>query len=353
VSAWRAIGTVFARELRKTFFARRGLWVYLLAIAPFLLFFGYSLQNRIEARQRLAWAAAQQRQLTPADFAAIHRGMSEPALVEALGAPARKRAFVRRRRVRGQGIQYSFGQWYLYSDGSTLYFIVIQNAKVLFIRRRPAPTLGDVNFLFAAVYQLLFLRLAVFFGCLGIFMNLFRGELLDKSLHFYFLAPVRRAWVLAGKFLAGLAAAVAIFGGSAALQVLLLGRVAGQSLGHLGAYVGVTALGCLGYGAVFLAAGLLFRNPIVPAVALLLWENMNPFLPALLKKISVIYYLTQLCPVSVASAPGTSPLFALLVAPPQAIAPEGAIVGLLLLTAVVLAWSARRVRRLEIDYTAD
>jgi ABC-type transport system involved in multi-copper enzyme maturation permease subunit len=353
MNGWRALGVIFLRELRKVFFARRGLWVYLLAIAPFLLFFGYSLQNRIEARQRRAWAAAQQRQLSPADFAAIHRGMSASAVVAALGAPARKRAFVRRRRVRGHGIQDSFGQWYLYSDGSTLYFIVIQNAKVLLLRRRPAPTLGDVNVLFAAVYQFFFLRLAVFFGCLGIFMNLFRGELLDKSLHFYFLAPVRREWVLAGKFAAGLAAAVTIFAGSAGLQVWLLGRVAGQSLGHLGAYIGVTALACLGYGAVFLAAGLLFRNPIVPAVALLLWENMNPFLPALLKKISVIYYLTQLCPINVASAPGTSPLFALLVSAPPAIAPEGAVVGLLLLTAVVLAWSARRVQRLEIDYIAD
>src|SRR6185437_16011450 len=114
-----------------------------------------------------------------------------------------------------------------------------------------------------------------------------------------------------------------------------------------------TALACLGYGAVFLAVGLNFKNPIVPAVALLLWESVNPFLPALLKKISVIYYLTQLCPVSVASGPGVSPLFALPVAAPAAISKSAALIGLLVVAAVVLVYSARRVRRLEIDYSAD
>lgn len=177
--------------------------------------------------------------------------------------------------------------------------------------------------------------------------------MLDKSLHFYFLAPVRREVVMAGKFLAGLVAAVVIFAGSAALQLALLARVSGAGLGHFGAYLGVTALACLGYGAVFLAAGLLFKNPIVPAVALLLWESLNPFLPALLKKISVIYYLTQICPVSVASGPGVSPLFALLVATPDVISRSAAVVGLLVLAALVLAYSALRVRRLEIDYTSD
>ena len=41
-----------------------------------------------------------------------------------------------------------------------------------------------------------------FFGCLGIFMNLFRGEMLDKTLHFWFLMPVRREVLLAGKYVA-------------------------------------------------------------------------------------------------------------------------------------------------------
>ena len=42
-------------------------------------------------------------------------------------------------------------------------------------------------------------------------MNLFRGEMLDKTLHYWFLAPARREVLLAGKYLAGLIAAVVIF----------------------------------------------------------------------------------------------------------------------------------------------
>ena len=34
------IAAVFRLEVRKSFFARRSLWVYLLALAPLLLFFG-------------------------------------------------------------------------------------------------------------------------------------------------------------------------------------------------------------------------------------------------------------------------------------------------------------------------
>src|SRR5208283_1438418 len=78
--------------------------------------------------------------------------------------------------------------------------------------------LGEDTHIFAAVFQFFFLRLAIFFGCLWIFMNLFRGEVVDKSLHYYFLAPLRREVLVVGKFLSGLLAAVVIFGASTLLQ---------------------------------------------------------------------------------------------------------------------------------------
>src|SRR6202161_2369249 len=78
--------------------------------------------------------------------------------------------------------------------------------------------LGEDVQVFAGIFQFFFLRIAIFFGCVGIFMNLFRGEMLDKSLHYYLLAPVRREVLVVGKFLSGLTAAIVIFGGSAILQ---------------------------------------------------------------------------------------------------------------------------------------
>jgi hypothetical protein len=110
-------------------------------------------------------------------------------------------------------------------------------------------------------------------------------------------------------------------------------------------YVAVTVLACLGYGAVFLVIGLLFRNPIVPALLIWLWEQANPFLPVLLKKISVIFYLQSMLPVQVDEGP-----FAVIADPVPAWL---AVPGLLGFTALVLIAAGMRIRRMEIAYGAD
>src|SRR5438445_1652118 len=189
-------------------------------------------------------------------------------------------------------------------------------------------TLGQDSMVFAGVFQFFYLRLAVFFGCLGIFMNLFRGEFLDKSLHFYLLAPLRREVLMAGKYLAGLLAATVIFTTSTALQMIALAWSVdpnalnayldhGQGFAHAASYLGITLLACVGYGSFFLAAGLSFRNPIFPAAGALIWEALNPFLPTVLQKFSVIYYLKSLCTVEVPADPGTPPLVALFISNPD------------------------------------
>lgn len=216
---------------------------------------------------------------------------------------------------------------------------------------------SDLTF-FARVFQTFFLRLVVFFGCVVIFLNLFRGEVLQKSLHYYFLAPVRREVLVVGKYLAGLVMAVAVFGGSAALSYLMLCQhialtsshaLAGPALSDLGAYTGVTALACVGYGAAFLLLGMLFRNPIVPAISVLLWESFIVFFPPLLKKVSVIFYLESLCPVRV-PFDGPGALFAIPADPTPAYL---AAPGLVLLTAAILAVAAVKIRRMEISYGTE
>lgn len=348
----RTAALVFRFELRKSFLARRGLWVYLLALAPLLLFVAYSVQSRLDQQYRTALARQQARPITAADVAGIHRGMSSNEVETRLGPPARRFERRFRRRNSQDAIEIVNTDWLRYSDGASDYTIILADGQVRAVRTRSTPTLASLAPLFASVFQFFYLRLVVFFGCLGIFMNLFRGELLDKSLHFYFLAPIRREAVLAGKFAAGLVAAVAIFVASELLQLSVLAVRTGSWLPHTLSYLGITALACVGYGAVFLAAGLLFRNPIVPAAALLVWESLNPFLPDLLKRISVIYYLGQLTPMG-AAPPGIAPLYALLIAAPGTLSAPAAIASLLGLAAIVLAWSSRRVRRLEIDYTSE
>lgn len=223
------------------------------------------------------------------------------------------------------------------------------------LKWRDSPQIGFAAQIYAGVFQG-FVLMVVYFGCVWVFTNLFRGEVLDRSLHYYLLAPVRREVLVAGKFLSGLLATLVLFGGSTLASYLLLFPpyglaqtrqylFAGPGLAHLGAYLGVTALACLGYGAVFLLLGLFLRNPILPAAIILFWEIINFLLPPLLKKLSVIHYLKTLCPVPVSEGP-----FAMVAEPTPAWA---AIAGLVALTAVLLVLSALRIRRMEIDYGDD
>jgi ABC-type transport system involved in multi-copper enzyme maturation permease subunit len=206
---------------------------------------------------------------------------------------------------------------------------------------------------FANIYDALVLRSVVFFGCAWIFMNLFRGEVVDRSLHYYLLAALRREVLVVAKYISGVAAAGTLFtlstlgalfflyyarGYPANLEFLLDGPGWSQVL----AYEAITLLACLGYGAVFMFIGLFFRNPIIPALVVYGWEWINFLLPPLLKKISIIHYLESHLPIPIDEGP-----FATIVAPTSAWI---SVPSLLVFTGVVLLLTALRIRRMEIRY---
>jgi hypothetical protein len=190
-------------------------------------------------------------------------------------------------------------------------------------------------------------------------MYLFRGEMSNRTLHFWFLAPARREVLLAGKYAAGLIASAVIFGGGpcSRLRPCLAARC-GRSpaywnaggMGHVFWYATAAALGCVGYGSVFLAVGMYVRNPIIPAAVLLIWEGANGILPHVLQKMSILYYLQSLCPVPAPMDNDAPTLIRLLAAPGRSRVASGAILGLLLLTAFVLWIGSLAVRRMQISY---
>ncbi len=228
--------------------------------------------------------------------------------------------------------------------------------SIVLLRQRAWHGVADDTIAFAAIYHIFFLRLGIFFGCVGIFMNLFRREVLEKTLHYYLLAPIRREWIVVGKYLAGLIAASVYFSVSTAASYLLLPAHFGQAhrdfliqgagLEHLGWYLVVTLLAVAGYGGVFLLMGLLFRNPMIPAALVMIWEVNNWLLPSAAQKVSVIFYLTNLCPVP---APPKGPL-AILAVTPDPVPAWMAIPGLLIVVAALIALAALKARRLEISY---
>ncbi len=244
---------------------------------------------------------------------------------------------------------------------AAMQLLIVIGHVFLYLRGRIQCSPGSDTMAFAAIYQIFYLRGVVFFGCVVIFLNLFRGELLDKTLHLYFLAPVKREVLAAGKFLSGLVMTGGIFGGTAVISYMIMCQhletvpnghaLMATALSHTGAYFGVTILACLGYGAVFLVLGMLFRNPIIPAITVLVWESFIVFYPPVLKKLTVVFYLESLLPVHVPfSGDGPGRLFAIPADPPSAFV---AISGMLVLSAAVLALAAFRVRRMEVNYGND
>ena len=210
--------------------------------------------------------------------------------------------------------------------------------------------------IFSIYYNSMILRTVVFFGCAWIFMNLFRGEIVDRSLHYYFLSAVHREVLVAGKYLSGLLTSVILFTAvTIACMVLVFFSheyaastrffLDGAGFNQLIWYVLITVLACVGYGAFFLVVGLFFRNPIIPALLLYGWEWINFLLPPLLKKISVIHYLNSLVPVPISEGP-----FAVVAEPTPAWI---SIPGLLIVTALVLIDAGSRIRRMEIRYGSD
>jgi hypothetical protein len=358
------IRAVIRLEVKRTFFARRGLWIYLLALMPVALFVAHAITLGYQNAERDRIARQNKKPLTYHDLAGVSQGMSREEIIERLGPPPIAHSWEEEREIGTKSSQLVMHDTYRYSDGANDLYVRLENGKVAGTRLGRHETLGEDSVVFAGVFQFLFLRLAIFFGCLGIFMNLFRGELLDKSLHFYFLAPIRRDVLMVAKYFAGLLAATVIFVTSEALQFVALcwsvdpnalnGYLYhGHGLAHAAAYLGVTALACVGYGSLFLAAGLWFRNPILPAAVILIWEALNPFLPSVLQKISVIYYLKSLCPVEIPAPPGTPAIFAMLISNPEPIAAPVAIFGVILVSLAILFVSSRRVRRMEINYTTE
>jgi len=133
----------------------------------------------------------------------------------------------------------------------------------------------------------------------------------------------------------------------------LAGYFASSGRGEILSYLAVTVLACVGYGSVFVAAGMFFRNPIIPTAIVLLWEAANVFLPSVLRKISLIFYLQSLCPVVAQPDVKLPVAWKLLMSTAEPVPPAAAVAGILVFTLLVLVAAAMRVRKLEINYSAD
>ncbi|MEO7272571.1 MAG: hypothetical protein ABIX28_18470, partial [Vicinamibacterales bacterium] len=91
----RQAWTIAKIELRRAFFARRSLWVYVLALLPAVIFFGHGLDAKFRT-QRLARYGV----ISPALLASVREGETPDQVTQRLGRPATEDSYTRSRRVR-------------------------------------------------------------------------------------------------------------------------------------------------------------------------------------------------------------------------------------------------------------
>ena len=225
---------------------------------------------------------------------------------------------------------------------------------VVFRPNARVQTVADVTEAYAVLFQTFVLRLSVFLSCALVFSQLFRGEVLEKTLHFYLLSPVRREIIALGKYVAGVSAIGLLFGIATILEnVLIYGATTsvstffleGPGLSYLFRYVLVIVLACAAWGAMFMLAGLLFKNPIIFAFVLGLWEAFYFILPESLQKLTVMHYLQSLLPILIDRGP-----FSVVIDPTPGILSVAILIGIA--TAFVYL-SGKALGRTQITYSTD
>ncbi len=228
-----------------------------------------------------------------------------------------------------------------------VYLVALAPVLLLLVasRRAEAPD-QDV---YANLFQFFMLRFAVFISSIAIFTQLFRGEVIEKTLHFYLLAPVRREVVALGKYAAGAVFTSVVFGASTMLTYITMHSFMAEPkpplVSHLASYVTATIAACIIYGAACFLVGLMFKNPAGPCAVLLAWEAFSFVLPPFFQRFSAIHYIQALLPVSVDRGP-----FAIVTEPPS---PIYGVPLLLIVTALLLAAAGAIFRFTQVTYSAD
>lgn len=232
--------------------------------------------------------------------------------------------------------------------------IVLALLRAVFLPATRAADVSGAVVEFAQVFWVFNLRIVVFFSAAHAFVKTFRAEITDETLHWSLLAPLRRRELVVGKFMgAWIATSLVLATSTVATWVLYLlphtshlgDFLTRVGLVHLLRYVLVVFIACAAYGAIFLLMGLYFRSPMIPAVLLLGWEALTPFLPATLKSLTVVHHLAALLPVPVQLGS-----FAVASTAPPAWLALGALIACV---AVFLALAVRKARWLEVSYSAD
>ena len=143
------IASVMRLELRKSFFSKRGLWVYLLAFAPSLLYLIHAIDVTRDHEHRQALAAAHP--VATDTLRYIKEGMLIDQVVAAAGEPYARRDIPSGRRFKGGG-GFRDLKIYQYTDGDNDFSFVFVDGELERVNERDRCNLQKDSAIFATVF---------------------------------------------------------------------------------------------------------------------------------------------------------------------------------------------------------
>ena len=177
---------------------------------------------------------------------------------------------------------------------------VLMPLAMAFISASPHADDGTKHFVMLVDY--VYLRtlaplIALFFGCM-----LIGEDVESESIPYLLTRPIpRSAWVT-GKFLAYLVVSTALLASSILLCFFACTALGGLSLSAASVklllhYEGVAVMALMGYGAVCLFLGALFKRPVIVGVVVLFaWQRLAMAIPGLIDFFTIEKYVRALLP---------------------------------------------------------
>jgi hypothetical protein len=156
---WAQIKAVIRLEMKKTFFAKRGLWIYLVAALPVFLFIAFAVATSGRQHQSASVARRGEKMLTYQDLLAVKPGMTREEVVAILGKPPVNFHWAENRPL-GPGVTANvLRENYHYSDGQNDLFVGLLDGKVESVDIQNGPNRGQDSIMFAGVFQFFLLRM--------------------------------------------------------------------------------------------------------------------------------------------------------------------------------------------------
>lgn len=127
---WTQVKAVIRLELKKTFFARRGLWIYVVAALPVLIFIAYAVAMSSQQHRTARIARESEKPLSYQDLLAVKPGMTKDEVVAMLGKPPLDFHWTEPRPMGPGSVQQIEHERYQYSDGQNDLYVEFEGQKV-------------------------------------------------------------------------------------------------------------------------------------------------------------------------------------------------------------------------------